>query len=78
MKLLLRECNSPPSHLRHPYTNKQLISVQRRKINSFGTFSKPDHILEHSEDDTKSLFVIIKVLPTFDFVYYSCKVALTS
>lgn len=32
--------------------------------------------MDHSEDDTKSLFVIIKVSPPFDFVYYSCEVAL--
>lgn len=36
-------------------------------INAFGLFPNPDHILEHSEDDTKSLFVIIKVSSLFDF-----------
>lgn len=33
------------------------------------TFPNPDHILEHSEDDTKSLFVIIKVSFSFYSLY---------
>lgn len=77
MKLLLRECMLTHLPQSLPPSCKQLISVQRSTINAFGTFCNPDHILEHSEDDTKSLFVIIKVSPSFDFVYYSCELALT-
>lgn len=53
------------------HSSPKLLTLFRmslwRTINAFGLFPNPDHILEHSEDDTKSLFVIIKVSSLFDF-----------
>uniref|UniRef100_A0A8D3ED43 Proteasome activator complex subunit 4 n=1 Tax=Scophthalmus maximus TaxID=52904 RepID=A0A8D3ED43_SCOMX len=42
--------------------NKLLARFSMGSPFTFNLCSPPDHILEHSEDDTKSLFVIIKII----------------
>lgn len=56
MRLLLREWRF--------LLNTLLLEIVLQ-CNLLFSFSNPDHILEHSEDDTKSLFVIIKVADLF-------------